>query len=199
MDDGKSRRSAPAGESPPALAGASPRPDVVNLATARFDCVYPTCGGLCCMNGHPPVEVDEEQRIRANMDKFAPHLRPDARAMIAQHGFLAPPAAGGRPTIAVSKGWCVFFQDGCVLQKVGEAEGERYRYKPWRCVLFPLKRKPEGGWYVRQRGLNGERWDLFCLNPEETTKTADTTLREEVAHLRKLAAEGREPGAPKPR
>ena len=188
----------PSADRPEAPAPAA-LPVVGNLATARFDCVYPSCGGLCCMNGRPAVEVDEEQRIRTNMDKFAPHLLPEARAQVARHGFLAPPTDGTRPTIAIAKGWCVFFHDGCVLQKVGESEGARYRYKPWRCVLFPLKRRPDGDWYVRQRGLNGERWDLFCLNPEETTKTAETTLREEVAHLHKLAAEGREPGAGTPR
>jgi hypothetical protein len=171
---------------------------VVNLSTARFECVYPTCGGLCCMNGQPAIEEDEEERLRANADKFAERMTPAARAHVARHGFVTRKLIkDGRPTLAVTKGWCVFFHDGCVLQKVGAEEGDAHKYKPWRCSLFPLKRHPKTGeWFVRQQGLNGERWDLFCLHPAESEKTADTTLPPEVALLARLTAEGRIPPRP---
>ncbi len=174
---------------------ATPTPAVTNLASARFECVYPSCGGLCCMNGHPAIEPAEEELLRANVDKFVDRLRPPARAQIAAHGFLTKDPNGGRPTLAVSRGWCVFFHDGCVLQKVGAEEGDEYRYKPWRCALFPLKRHERSGdWFVRQRGIEGERWSsLFCLNPAESEKKAGETLRREVAHLERLVAEGRLP------
>jgi hypothetical protein len=168
--------------------------NVENLTTAHFDCVYPSCGGICCMNGRPAVEQCEEDVIRANMDKFAEHLRPEARALIAKSGFLSDQKKEGRPMLKVSKGWCVFFRDGCVLHKVGAAEGDRFKYKPWRCALFPLARdKKSGAWYVRQRGQRGEAWDLFCLDPQESAKTADATMRSEVEHLQRLAEERRLP------
>jgi hypothetical protein len=167
---------------------------VANLATATFDCVYPACGGLCCMNGRPAVEPHEQERIAANLDKFLPHLQPAARALVERSGFRSVEEKEGLPTLKLSRGWCVFFHDGCVLHKVGAAEGDRFRYKPWRCVAFPLARdKRSGDWHVRQRGQRGEAWDLFCLNPAESRKTADTTLRTEVAFVAEAQAEGRIP------
>jgi hypothetical protein len=188
----------PPGDDVRAAAGPASAPEVTNLAASRFECVYPTCGGLCCMNGRPAVEPDEEARIRANVDKFVEHLKPEIRATIAVHGFLNHEVkTAGRPTIHVAKGWCVFFQDGCVLQKVGAAEGDAHKYKPWRCSLFPLRQHPKSGeWFVRQHGLHGETWDLFCLNPKESPKSGEQTLQAEVAHLKRLVAEGRAPPRP---
>lgn len=176
-----------------------PRVEVENLKTARFDCVHPSCGGICCMNGRPALERREEETIRENLGRFLPHLRPAAQRAIARSGFLSDSQKEGLPTLKVSGGWCVFFHDGCVLHQVGAAEGDRFRYKPWRCALFPLSRdRKSGKWFVRQRGERGEAWDLFCLNPAETPKTADATLTAEVSHLQKLARERLLP-APPPR
>ena len=167
---------------------------VVNLATATFDCVYPTCGGLCCMNGRPAVEADEQTRIAANLPKFLPHLLPAARALVTKSGFLSAEEKEGLPTLKLSKGWCAFFHDGCVLHKVGAVEGDRFKYKPWRCVAFPLARdRKSGEWHVRQRGQRGEAWDLFCLNPAESRKSADTTLATEVEFVGQAQADGRIP------
>ena len=165
-----------------------PKVDVVNLKTAHFDCVYPTCGGICCMNGRPAVEKSEQAAIEANLAKFLPHLRPSARRAIEKAGFLSDQEKEGLPTLKVNQGWCAFFKDGCVLHQVGADEGDRFKYKPWRCAVFPLTRdKKNGEWFVRQRGQRNEAWDLFCLNPEESPKTADATLGGEVQHLQKLA------------
>jgi hypothetical protein len=196
---GRAEANAPKGPSSsrPVTSRAATLPVVTNLATAHFDCVYPTCGGICCMNGRPAVEPHEVERIRANVDKFADHMLPAARELVARRGFLAKLEKEGRPTLATSKGWCVFFHEGCVLQKVGTAEGEPWKYKPWRCVLFPLTRdRKNGEWHVRQRGERGEAWDLFCLNPKESPKTADRTLANEVKELQRLVAEGRIPPRP---
>jgi hypothetical protein len=174
-----------------------PKLPVANLATARFDCVFPTCGGICCMNGRPAVEPAEQRALAENLPKFLPHLRPAARRLIEKSGFLSDEQKEGLPTLKTSQGWCAFFKDGCVLHQVGAAEGDRFKYKPWRCALFPLTRdKKSGEWYVRQHGQRGEAWDLFCLNPAESPKTADATLASEVAHLQKLAAERRLPDVP---
>lgn len=188
------RRREPARPQPPQVA-------VANLATAHFDCVYPSCGGICCMNGRPALEAREQEAIRANLGRFLPHLRPAARRAIERSGFLATgekDVKEGLPTLKVSQGWCVFFNEGCVLHQVGAAEGDRFKYKPWRCALFPLTRdRKSGEWHVRQRGERGEAWDLFCLNPAESPRTADATLTDEVAHLQKLARERLLPTAPR--
>jgi hypothetical protein len=171
---------------------------VANLETAHFDCVYPTCGGICCMNGRPAVEAAEQATLRANLPKFLPHLRPAARRLIEKSGFLSDQEKDGLPTLKVSAGWCAFWKDGCVLHQVGASEGDRFKYKPWRCALFPITRdRRNGEWYVRQRGERGEAWDLFCLHPGESPKTADATLQSEVAHLQKLSSERRIPSAPR--
>jgi hypothetical protein len=82
--------------------------------------------------------------------------------------------------LRVVGGWCVFFHRGCVLHKVGAAEGDKYRYKPAPCALFPLARNDAGDWYVRQKGVEGEAWDLFCLDPAASPRPAAQSLRDEV-------------------
>jgi hypothetical protein len=158
-------------------------PEVANLATARFDCVFPSCGGVCCKNGRPSVERDEERRIAGSLAKFLPHLTPRARARIERDGFVTARRKEGLPMLAVVDGWCVFANEGCVLHKVGAAEGDRFRYKPWRCAVFPLERDPRTGkWHVRQWGVEGEAWELFCLDPRESGKRASRTLAGELEH-----------------
>jgi hypothetical protein len=159
---------------------------IEGLDTARFECVYPTCGGICCMNGRPPLEKGEAARIAENLDKFRPFLRPEAREHIDAKGHLTKRTKEGLPALAVSKGWCVFFNDGCVLHKVGLAEGDKWKYKPWRCVAFPLERAKNGRWHVRQWKIKGEAWDVFCLNPAESKKLARETLKEEIQFARDL-------------
>lgn len=166
-------------------------PPVANLATARFECVYPTCGGICCMNGRPAVEPHEQARIAALLPRALPLLRPEARRRVERGGFLSPKEKEGLPTLETSNGWCVFFNEGCVLHKLGAEEGDRFRFKPWRCVLFPLTRdKRSGEWYVRQRGERGEAWDLFCLDPQESENVAADTLRGEAEHLERALEAG---------
>jgi hypothetical protein len=165
---------------------------VENAASARFECVFPTCGGICCKNGRPPVEPAEERVIEENLHKFLPHLRPAARARVERDGFMTRRVKEGLHTLAVSEGWCVFEQGGCVLHKVGIEEGSSFKYKPWRCAAFPFEWADDGKWYVRQWGLHGEAWDLFCLNPEESKKKAVDTSRAETAFLAALEDGGSE-------
>ena len=75
----------------------------------------------------------------------------------------------------------MFFNKGCVLHKVGAAEGDKYRYKPIACTLFPLARDDHDQWYVRQKGYKKEGWNLFCLDPQSSPVSAAETLRDEVA------------------
>ncbi|MBK8179095.1 MAG: DUF3109 family protein [Planctomycetes bacterium] len=166
----------------PAAGKALPELHVLNGATARFECVFPSCGGICCKNGRPGISPGEGTRISANLKKFLPQLLPKARKLVETRGFLTRRVKEGRRTLAVSEGWCVFFNQGCVLHKVGAAEGQRFAYKPWHCVAFPLEKDARTGeWYVRQHGYRGEGWDLFCISPKESPKPALSTLGDELA------------------
>lgn len=160
---------------------------VENAATATFDCVYPTCGGKCCKQGRPPVEPGEIARIEANLTKFLPHLREKARKLVTERGFMTRREKHGVRMMAVSEGWCVFENQGCVLHKVGAKEGDRFKYKPWACATFPLDRlEKTDGWYVRQWKVHGEAWDLFCLNPKESKKPAVSTMQGEMEFAARL-------------
>jgi hypothetical protein len=163
---------------------------VVNLSTATFDCIFGRgCDGMCCRNGRPGLYPDENQRIGENLHKFLPELRPEARRHIEQNGYLSERRRLGRRMVRVVKGWCVFFNQGCVLHKVGAAEGDKYRYKPCECALFPLARNAEGAWYVRQIGVEGDKWDLFCLDSNASARPAAESLREEMALAARYMAE----------
>jgi hypothetical protein len=160
------------------MAGSLP---VLNLSEAKFECVFGRgCDGVCCQNGRPCIYPDEAERLAANLDKFLPHLRPEARDLIENEGHLSRRTKLGLPMLRVVGGWCVFFHQGCVLHKVGALEGDAYRYKPAACALFPLARDEQDRWYVRQRGYQGEPWDIFCLNPAATTTPAAESLRHEI-------------------
>jgi hypothetical protein len=159
---------------------AAPPLHVENLATATFKCVFPVCGGICCRQGRPTVEPDEQARIDANLAKLLPLLRPGARKHVEKRGWLTRRIKGGLHTVAVQGGWCVFENGGCTLQKAGMLEGERWKYKPAACIRFPLDKDGDGPWYVRQRGHRGEAWDLFCLDPAETRTVAADSLADEV-------------------
>src|SRR5947209_909009 len=170
-----------------AMAGSLP---VINLSEAKFECVYGRgCDGICCKNGRPAVYPEEDARIAENLHKFLPHLRPEGRAVIEQKGYLSNRRKGGLPMLRVVDSWCVFFNAGCVLHKVGALEGDKYRYKPAPCALFPLARNEKDEWFVRQQGVEGEEWDLFCLEPGATKVPAAESLQEEIALARRYVLE----------
>ena len=155
---------------------------VVNLAEAKFECIYGRgCDGICCQNGRPGVYPEENQRLQKNLRKFLPELRPEAKKVVEKDGYVSKRLKGGLPMLRVVKGWCVFFNQGCVLHKVGAKEGDKYRYKPAPCSLFPLARNDNGEWFVRQVGVEGEAWNLFCLKPETSPMPASESLRDEIA------------------
>jgi hypothetical protein len=155
---------------------------VVNLPEARFECVFGRgCDGLCCQNGRPPVRPEESARLDAHLARFLPELRPEARRVVERDGYLSRRRKDSMPMLRVVGGWCVFFNRGCVLHKAGAAEGDKYRYKPLRCSLFPLDQDEQGRWHVRQHGSRGEDWDLFCLDPSASATPAAESLAEEIA------------------
>jgi hypothetical protein len=163
---------------------------LLNAEEARFECIYGRgCDGLCCQNGRPPVYPEEEEIIAEHLERFLPLLRPEARALIEREGFLSNRRKDGQPMLRVIGGWCVFFNEGCVLHKVGAAEGDRLRYKPALCALFPLAVNEAGEWYIRQWGFQDEEWDLFCLDPKATRKLAVASLDDEIRLAAVIAAE----------
>ena len=166
---------------------------VVNLHEATFECTYGRgCAGVCCQNGRPGLHPDERDTIAANLDRFLPHLRPEARKVLARHGFLTRRVRNGLPLVPVVRGWCLFFNEGCVLHKVGAAEGDKYRYKPGCCSLFPLVPDDAGRWWVRQTNDPWEEWNLFCLDPRNSPVPAAESLQEEVALIARIEARRRD-------
>ena len=163
---------------------------VLNLSNATYECIYGRgCDGICCQNGRPGVHPGEQQRIEENLAKLLPELRPEARELIEASGFLSNRRKDGLPMLRVVDGWCVFFHKGCVLHKAGAAEGDKYRYKPAQCALFPLAKNEAGEWYVRQWGVEGEIWDVFCLNPNASPMPASASLKEELELALRFDAE----------
>lgn len=155
---------------------------VLNAATATFDCSFGRgCVGLCCQNGRPSVSAEEQAKIKAVLPRVLPLLRPAAAAVVRKDGYLSNRKKLGKPMVRVAGGWCVFFNEGCVLHKVGLEDGDFAMHKPIQCVLFPLEPSGDGTWYVRQWKYEGEGWDLFCLNPKNTTRKAAESLAPEIA------------------
>jgi hypothetical protein len=163
---------------------------VINLAEAAYECIYGRgCDGICCQNGRPGVYPEEVERLDDNLNKFLPELRPEARKLVEASGYLSGRRKGGLPMLRVVGGWCVFFHKGCVLHKVGAAEGDKHRFKPAACALFPLARNDADEWYVRQWGVEGEDWDLFCLNPKASRTPAAESLADEIRLAAQYTAE----------
>jgi hypothetical protein len=155
---------------------------VVNLAEARYECTYGRgCDGICCQKGRPLVYAEEIDRTEANLHKFLPLLRPEARRAIEKRGYLRQRRRLGQRVMRGAGGWCVFFNHGCVFHKVGAEEGDPFKYKPAVCALFPIQQDERDRWYVRQKGYKGEKWNLFCLDPESTTVPAAESLQREIA------------------
>lgn len=168
---------------------------VVNLHTATFECTFGRgCDGLCCREGRPLVYADEIVRITDNLPKFLPLMRPEASRVASRRGFLSGRKRFGEAVMRVTGGWCIFFNRGCVLHQAGEAEGDRQRYKPSVCALFPIQKDDHDQWYVRQTGYKRERWDLFCLDPNNSSTPAAESLQEELALARRCDAETAAPG-----
>jgi hypothetical protein len=168
---------------------ATPLP-VINLAEAKYECIFGRgCDGICCQNGRPGIYPEEREILGNNLQRFLPEMRPEARALVEEAGYVSKRQRDGLPMLRVVDGWCIFFNQGCVLHKVGAAEGDPYRYKPAACALFPLAKNDKGEWYVRQWGYEDEQWDLFCLNPAASPKAAAQSLSGEVALAARYDAE----------
>jgi uncharacterized protein DUF3109 len=155
---------------------------VLNLAEARYECTYGRgCDGVCCQEGRPLVYPEEIDLLQKNLKRLWPLLRPEVRRFIERKGFLTSRRRLGERTVRKVAGWCAFFNQGCVLHKVGALEGDPFKYKPAVCALFPIQMDDKDRWYVRQKGYKGEKWDLFCLDPASTSVPAAESLGAELA------------------
>jgi hypothetical protein len=155
---------------------------ILNLAEARYECTFGRgCDGVCCREGRPPIYPEEVVQIDANLPKILPRLREEAQAVVRRKGYLSRRLRIGLPTLRTAAGWCVFFNEGCVLHQMGAEEEDKFRYKPAACALFPIQADENGNWYVRQKGYKKEGWDLFCLDPQNSAKPAAESLQEELA------------------
>ena len=165
---------------------------VVNLDTATFQCTFGRgCEGVCCREGRPLIYADEIERIDGNLAKFLPLMRPTARQVVVRKGFLSGRQRFGQETVRAAAHWCVFFNQGCVLHQVGADEGDKFRYKPAVCALFPIQQDDHDRWYIRQHGFKRERWDLFCLDPRNSSISARESLQDELALAKRFDDEAR--------
>lgn len=164
---------------------------LINARQARFRCDYPACEAKCCSSSRPTLEAAELARVLGNLHKFLPLLRQRARDVIGAAGITTRRRKHNCASVAVVDGRCLFYNEGCVLHKVGASEGDRWRYKPWRCITFLLTTCGDGEWYVRQWGPHGERWDVGCLGPRRTRERAAPHLSAEIAFVEELIS-GRE-------
>jgi hypothetical protein len=109
--------------------------------------------------------------------------------VIEKQGYLTRRLYDGLPMARVAAGWCIFFNQGCILHKLGAEDGDKHRYKPAACSLFPLARDEHDRWYVRQFGYKDETWSLFCLDPKASSMPASESMRDEVALAQHYDAE----------
>lgn len=168
---------------------------VINLHTATFECTFGRgCDGVCCREGRPLVYSDEIARIRENLPNFLPLMRQEAARMAIRSGFLSGRRRLGQELMRVVGGWCIFFNQGCVLHQAGAAEGDKFRYKPAVCSLFPIQQNEHDQWYIRQHGFERERWNLFCLDPANSSKPAAESLQEELALAKRFDDEAKRSG-----
>ncbi len=148
---------------------------------ARFECTFGRgCEGVCCRNGRPPIDREEIEAIDRRLREIESMMRPEAAAAVRKDGYLSRRRAMGERMARVVRGWCVFYNQGCVLHRLGAQEGDAFRYKPFACAIFPLSRDRRGQWYVRQRGFKREKWDLFCLDPAASPAPALESLEREI-------------------
>src|SRR3982750_2381782 len=93
---------------------------ILNWNEARFECTFGRgCEGICCREGRPPVYADEAERIASNLEHFLPAMRPEASTLVRHSGFLSRRRKAGTNMLRVVNGWCVFFNAGCVLHRIG--------------------------------------------------------------------------------
>ena len=172
---------------------------VLNLHEATYECTFGRgCDGICCKKGRPPLYEDEIERLIAHLPKFLPHMRPVAAAKAHRKGVISNRQKRGLPMMRNVGGWCIFFANGCVLHRVGELEGDRFRYKPAACALFPLAKTENDEWYVRQKGYQTEIWDLFCLDAGNSNVPAAESLQEELALAARFDSLAQEQDGPAP-
>lgn len=156
---------------------------VINQATARFECTFGRgCDGVCCSKGRVPILFEEESQIDRAFPDVLPLMRPEAREVVERSGYMT-----SRWRLRKVGRYCVFFNQGCTLHKIGEARGNKFAYKPLQCALFPLDLDPRGNWYVRQKGYKNERSDLFCLAPSDTTPRAAETSKDEWSFAARIS------------
>lgn len=168
---------------------------LINAETATFECTFGRgCAGDCCTNGRPGLTVKEQQKIKTKLTSLLPMLKEKARRIIEKNGLVTQRERAGIKMAPVVDGWCVFFNEGCTLHKLGAAEGNALKYKPAQCAIFPLLWDDEGNFYVRQWHYKGEEWnDLHCLNPAKSKVKATESLKNEMNLVQELYVNPVEP------
>tara|TARA_R110000868_G_scaffold324284_6_gene585191 strand:- start:164 stop:751 length:588 start_codon:yes stop_codon:yes gene_type:complete len=124
--------------------------DDVLLSEALFDnyfvCDLNACKGACCVEGDAgaPLEIDEIDKIEANLDDILPFLNDKGRATIKQQGVFEVEADGEYVTPLNNGKECAFtiFDDNGIAKCGMEAAyraGKTDFKKPSSCHLYPIR------------------------------------------------------------
>jgi hypothetical protein len=120
------------------------------VLNAPFACHLGSCLGGCCVQGDAgaPLEADERDLLEQALPKVRHYLRPEALAVIDEHGVWEEIRPGHYTTTCVNGAECVFVTyEGevakCALQRV-YVEGGIDFPKPLSCHLYPIRIQKSG-------------------------------------------------------
>lgn len=121
-----------------------------DLLDAPFCCNLGACLGGCCVQGESgaPLEPEEREILEGLVSAVRKYLRPEALAVIEEHGVWEELSEGQFATTCVDDAECVFVTyDGsiakCAIQRAYD-EGRIGFPKPISCHLFPVRVENHG-------------------------------------------------------
>lgn len=133
----------------------------------EFICNLDACKGACCWEGDygAPIEVEEIEKLEANLDKIMPFLTEEGKAVIQKEGVAEyVPQEKEFGTTLVDGSACSFLtfgEDGiamCGIQKAYEAGAIDQHLKPMSCYLYPIRvERMEGNNFWK---LEYDEWEI---------------------------------------
>lgn len=137
-----------------------------DVVETHFVCDLNACKGACCVEGDSgaPLEEDEIEILKENLDKILPYLTPEGVESIRQNGVYIVEEDDeytGLATPLINGGACAYIHylpDGtatCGIEKAYN-DGKISFRKPISCHLYPIRIKN----YDTVVGVNYDEWDI---------------------------------------
>ena len=133
----------------------------------EFICNLDACKGACCWEGDygAPIEVEEIEKLEANLDKIMPFLTKEGRAVIEAEGVAEYiPQEKEFGTTLVDNAACSFLTFGadgiakCGIEKAYEEGAIEEHLKPISCYLYPIRvERMEGNNFWK---LEYDEWEI---------------------------------------